>query len=405
MSRIHISIARSITLGVVALLALAIFLLQLRRDSIVNSLTDQNEAERWSYEGQRCGQVSIFFNESSQVKRDNIREFEYNLNKGMITAGLQGAGALPEDDNTVWASCFSAAGTLDVVRGNKKVTTLCYGVGGDFFQFHPMELLSGSYFDGNAVMKDYCVLDADLAWQLFGSNNIIGEQVMISGVPHFITGVIRRDNTKFAKAAGLTRPVIFTSFESLATYGTIDNTAISTASKSAATTASTSSGSDDDADEDEGSSGGGSDINENAGGITCYELVMPAPVKGYAGTFVQQTLSLDTDNVEVVNNSERFGNEALLSVIAGYGTRSMQVRSLTYPYWENAARGYEDICAMLLLMQIICALLIVLLVVIMIVRSYSRKKWTVESVTRGIGDKIYDVQAKIKGSREKWKYF
>ena len=42
------------------------------------------------------------------------------------------------------------------------------------------------------LMKDYCVIDEDAAWQLFGSNDVAGMTVYIGGVPHIVTGVIRR---------------------------------------------------------------------------------------------------------------------------------------------------------------------------------------------------------------------
>ena len=41
-------------------------------------------------------------------------------------------------------------------------------------------------------MQDYCIIDQDAAWQLFGSNNVAGMTVKIGGIPHIIAGVVER---------------------------------------------------------------------------------------------------------------------------------------------------------------------------------------------------------------------
>lgn len=400
------SLGHIVTIIVLVVLAVLVFLLQLQRNELATELPEQHHGERWSLSGTRSGQASVYFNESSGITRDKIREFDYKMNQGITRAGFQGSEALPEDDNTVWGSCYSAAGMLTVANGRRSVSTLAYGVGGDFFQFHPMELAGGYLFDGTAVMKDYVVLDENLAWQLFGSNDISGKTVEINGIPHLITGVVRVGTNRFYKAAGMNKTVIFTSFETLATYGTIDNTAITSAaasSKDASTDASSSKSKDSDSGNEV--VGVASDVAEGVGGITCYEVVMPSPVDGYVPSFVIETLGFDVENVEVMDNSSRFGNRHLLSVLGHYSTRSMQFKAVVYPYWENAARAVEDISALILVLQMICILIIVILLLIVIVQWYRHKKWTIESAWQGFKDWQYDVSANMKKQHEKWKYF
>lgn len=51
--------------------------------------------------------------------------------------------------------------------------------------FHPLKLITGSYFSGNDLMQDYCIIDQDAAWQLFGSNDVVGMTVYIGNVPPY----------------------------------------------------------------------------------------------------------------------------------------------------------------------------------------------------------------------------
>lgn len=60
----------------------------------------------------------------------------------------------------------------------------------------PWNCCPGSYFSGSDLMQDHIILDQDSAWQLFGSYDVEGMQVMIGNVPHIVSGVIRREEAK-----------------------------------------------------------------------------------------------------------------------------------------------------------------------------------------------------------------
>ena len=53
--------------------------------------------------------------------------------------------------------------------------------------------MSGSYFDGEDLYKDGVVIDENVAWQLFGSNNVAGMYVEINGVQYPVRGVVKSD--------------------------------------------------------------------------------------------------------------------------------------------------------------------------------------------------------------------
>ena len=392
----EVPIPRLIYIFVVLLLCLSIFLMNVLRDHIRSTIYDQLEGQRWS-DGIRCGQVSMFFSESYGVNLDKISEFEFNINKGLISDGYQDASANLQDGSAVWNDCYSAMGSIAVTRDKRTVNAVAIGVGGDFFQFHPMQLLSGNYFTGDAVMKDYVILDDDLAWQLFGSDNIIGETITLGGVPHYIAGVVKRDSGKYVKAAGLNFPTIYLSYESLATYGTIDSSVLATDGSLGSISEKKSTDDEDEA--------GNSDFNADSNGIICMEVVMPNPVDNYARNFVIEKLGLNTNIVEVVDNSARFDNTHLSKVITGFHLRGMQMKPLIYPYWENNARAFENIMALILVVQFVFAVVAFIMAAAFVVQSYRRRRWRVGDIVRKFLDWKYDIESGVKKHNAKWKYF
>lgn len=392
----NLRLKQIIYLIVILSLVLVIMALNVYKEQLMKKLYDQQSGQRWSDEI-RFGQVSIFAPQSAGLTKDKIAEYEYNINKGLIADGYQDASANKADGTALWDDCYSAMGSATVTKDRRSVDAVAVGIGGDFFQFHPMVLLSGNYIPGDSLMKDYVILDEELAWQLFGSNDIVGESVTIGGIPHYIAGVVKRDSGKYVKAAGLNFPTIYMSFESLATYGTVDSTVLAT--NGSLGTVDVSSSSDDEGE------AGSSDVNTEASGIICIEIVMPNPVENYAKNFVIDKLALNTKSVEVVDNTARYDNFKLLDIIRKFYLRSMQIKPVIYPYWENNARVYENIFCLVLLIQIVCAVVAFVMVAIAIVQSYRHKRWTVKGLVTKFLDWKYDMESNIAQHRKKWKYF
>lgn len=379
-----------------ALMIATIFILNAVKDHISDGIYDQNEGSRWSNDV-RCGQVTMIFSESAGISSDSIQEYEYNINKGLIADGYQEATASKQGGDAVWNDCYSAMGSITVTRDKRSVDAFAVGIGGDFFQFHPMKILSGNYINSDSLMTDLVMLDEDLAWQLFGSVDIVGMQVLIKGVPHYISGVVKRDSGKYVKEAGLNFPTIYLSYQSLATYGTIDSSVLATDTSIGSVNVKKK---DDDEDEN-----GESDLNTESKGIICMEVVMPNPVDNYAKSFLIKNLNLNTNIVEVVDNSARYHNKNLLDVIGSFSKRSMQIKPIIYPYWENNARAYENILAYMLLVQIIFAIVSFIMIAIIVVHSYRHRKWRAGEIWAGFLDWKYDMESRVKYHNDKWKHF
>ena len=370
---------------------------------LVNQLPEQLGADRWG-DDRRMSQVSLFFTEDQLIDTDFIKKMEFMLKGKMTEVGIvedndddeddsksseapviidtQPLGEKADqtdlttqetDDSRLYASCYSAQGIVDISFEKKtaeKVTAI--GTDGDFFLFHPLELVSGSYYLPDAIMKDQIVIDEDLAWQLFGSDDVVGEMVTIGSIPHYISGVVKREEGKLRKAAGQGVGIAYISYDSLCKYGIILSGRTSSVELS-----------------EDGSTA-------NIGGINCYEVVMPGPVDGIVAKIVKESAALDDKYVSVVDNTDRFSFFSLGEVILSYGTRSMWNQAIFFPYWENLARGYEDILATIMLFRIICRLIVVIILAIFVIHSYRNKKWTVRGVFNYLMEKKYDLEVERK---------
>ena len=63
---------------------------------------------------------------------------------------------------------------------------------------------------------------------------------------------------------------------------------------------------------------------------------------------------MDKSSYEIVENSSRFGLMNRFTVLRNFGIRSMNTKNIVFPYWENRARAYEDLAALLLILELLC---------------------------------------------------
>ena len=300
----------------------------------------QHLAERWSAEGGYT-QLSVFYAREGQPDPLQLKSFEYSLGEKFNTDGITS----PAESARLWVSAYSGSGEVQVTSDRATVSAAAVGVGGDFFLFHPFKLLCGSYFSGSDLMQDGIIIDEDAAWQLFGSSDVAGMTVTVGGVPHYVAGVIRREADWMDKKAGADKMTVYLSYDSLHRYGSTD-------------------------------------------GISCYELLLPNPVSGYGRQIVTERLGVGGETAVLVENSERYSVEALFKVLAEFGARSMQTVRIIWPGWENAARGWEDVLALILVFQSIC---VFILAVIAVIAFWAARK--------AIG-----VQWELRKAKNRWGY-
>lgn len=346
---------KRIVLGISGGISFLIFLVLLFAASHLggNQLT-QTMAERWSDDG-GASQVSCFFSVDSRITEDAIIEFEHT-----VDGALADASVLQESENPgarLWADAYSADGQVTLSTGKTSLTADAIGIGGDFFLFHPVKLLYGSYFSGNDLMQDYCVIDEDAAWQLFGSSDVAGMMVEIGGIPHIVVGVVERPSGRLAEAAGLDSTLVYVSYKTL------------------------------------------SELGRN-NGINHYEIVMPDPVTGFAVNFIREKLGSDEKETEVVENTSRYSFLKRLELLTQFGTRSMNGRAIIYPYWENIARGYEDILTLLTLFEMLFLIYPLGLGLVFFCIWWRHKGWTLKDVWHWLVDKAQRRMERLRESRK-----
>ena len=152
---------------------------------------------------------------------------------------------------------------------------------------------------------------------------------------------------------------------------------------------------------DSGSGGGSTPEAEPVGGINCIEILMPNPVDGFAKGLVLAQAGYDPADAKIVDNTVRFRNTALMKVIGEYGTRSMQLISIHYPYWENIARGLEEKLAFIFILECLLLAYPTLVLCAFVVSLYRNKTWTTAQLVKKVQDKIYDIQARRAEKKKK----
>lgn len=351
---------KKIVLGITGGISFLIFLILLFTTNYLGqSQLSQTAADRWSSK-KNASQVSCFFSVGSGITEDALIDFEHT-----VDSALADASVVQESENPgarLWADAYSADGTVNISSDKASITADAIGIGGDFFLFHPVQLLRGAYFSGNDLMYDKVIVDEDAAWQLFGSNDVVGMAVNIGGTPHYISGVIKREEGRFQEAAGLDKTLVYVSCETLEEFGKTQ-------------------------------------------GINSYEVVMPNPVKNFAYNSVKEKLGIDENHMWVVENSARFHLKGLLTVISEFGMRSMNARAIQYPYWENVARGWEDVLAVVLILQILFLLCPAVIVVSALILSWKRRQWTWKDVGRFLVEQKDRAADRFHSEKSKWKYF
>lgn len=324
---------KQMRITILAVISFFLFLiLQIISVYLKNSLDTQQMALRWD-DTKKSAQVSCFISENTEVTTKQLINLEH-----AVDAALADLSITTDNQNArLWADAYSARGEVTVESSKTSITSTAIGIGGDFFLFHPLQLLDGSYFSDEDLMQDYIVIDEDAAWQLFGSNDVEGMKVTIKGIPHTVRGVIKRGAGRMNDKAGNDKVTFYISYDSLSKYGT-------------------------------------------SKGINAYEIVMPNPISGFALSTIADKIGIEKENMQLVENSKRYSLPALLTVISEFGIRSMNQKAIVYPYWENVARGYEDILALMLLGKFIFLIIPIIVLIAYGIYRFKHRTWNMKSI-------------------------
>lgn len=294
---------------------------------LTDNLYDQQGAKRWSEEDDYA-QLSCFY--PVQETRD---EYSFiNMHYQLADELKKAAVSEEETEAKLFVDAYSVLGEVSMTTEHGSSTVNTYGVSDDFFLIHPVELLSGSYFDDEMIMGDGVILDELTAWELFGSYDVSGMPIEVNGVNSYVRGVVRQQKGHFYEAAGLYKSNCFMPFS------TFENLARKT------------------------------------GGYS-YEVIMPNRVSGFAKGIFETVVGVgEEEEKEVIENSSRFESDHMKEVIKSFGIRSMSQKGIIYPYWENVARAIEDICSILWLLKTIAAIVFIIFSIHVILKQWKKRK-------------------------------
>lgn len=312
------------------LLLLIICILTGMTGMLVGRQYSQMEAKRWSDGKIPYHQVSVFFASGSGINTERLLEVRNNIQRSLTDASYteQSVGG------RLWIDAYAAEAKQSVLKRTDmgeayKDNVPIMGVGGDFFQFHPLNLLSGSTFWPDEANTDLVVMEENLAWLLFGATDIAGKTIEISGKEFVIAGVYRAGNSREEKDVW-EEPYLYMHYDAF------------------------------------------KNLFEQEGMIS-YEAVLPNPVKGFSmqtikNAFGEEGESLTTKKEQMVSfkdkvyidNTERFRPLRLHKLLMAVPKLVMRTNQVSYPYWENTARMVEMQAAAMLWLREFCILLLLL---------------------------------------------
>lgn len=297
-------------------------------------LKTQSAADVWRGDSEdRFAQISAFLPTTETKTLDDIRSFRATLENEFVQNSMEA----PEG-GSLYTDAYSGRTSLSVSgKSPGSVTVTAIGVGGDYFLFHPLQLLSGGYVSDEDYMADRVVLDAQTAFNLFGSSDVAGMEVTINGKTFPIAGVVKSEDD-FATAAALDAGAGASSAP----------TGVQSASKAMIYMSYAA-------------------LNAMAElPIDCYEIVLPDPVSGFAKKLMTEKFPIGSG--AIVQNTGRFSVSGLISVIGAFGKRAMTTNGVIYPYWENAARMAESYAALYLLLGTLLAIMPAVCLTIVLVK-------------------------------------
>ncbi|MBQ5337211.1 MAG: ABC transporter permease [Oscillospiraceae bacterium] len=319
--------------------------------SVSRSLDDQNMAERWKGGELDYAQVSVFYPQSkspySETDAENLRN--------TISEKLKEGAFRPENEGAeIWKDAYSSVISVSSVSrydestGKTETAGSDYsvaGVGGSFFEFHPLRLINGNYIYESELDNHRAVLDRQAAWDMFSSFEITGMKFILNGVEFEVAGVADPGENRDIKKAYPAAPMIYIHYSALEEAG-LDTSLLS------------------------------------------YEAVIPDPVTNYARNITLEHFGINTMtenetdeapekklDVVIVQNTDRYSVSKLWKGLREFRLIAVSDRSIAYPYWENAARMTSVTMEILFLSALVLSLFLFILCVSEICRLYANRKW------------------------------
>lgn len=324
--------------------------------AIIQTLTDQQAAQRWQTEGKPYAQTTIFLEEQDGFHQENLSEMYLNVENALT------AGGVPSTEYPwLYAASCTMDGTVSTVNGTEaSVDVELTLISGDYFRIHEMKLYSGWYMDKDDVMHDQIVLDRQTAWDLFYSENVAGQYVYLNGCSYIVAAVADLPEGKYNEMAG----------------GKTQRAWIMADSPG---------------------------ITQEGLCFTTIEMVLPQPIDQFAATTIKSALAgFIPDSTLALDNTGRFSLVRRWEVLRTLTTRGIAEGRVFYPYFENAARLAENQLAVRLIPEAILVLIPAVSLLVLLLYLNSRRTWGLHSIRDAVENAIdrrnaRNYEAKLRG--------
>ena len=356
------------------LLIVSVLLIRFFQSEREERMYSQQAGERWGTEDVECAEVSAFFAESKKTTVEEISGIRNDIMKKLYDDTY-----IDEREGVThrsWIDAYSAVNQFEVSRNDRSLLANVYGVSDDFFQIHPIPLKSGGYLNPVKTMTEesdgedpyQIILDENVAWNIFGGNDVAGMKVWMGGRVFTVMGVVSAAETKTEEMAYGNYDAVYVPYAAFSKMGVEDYP------------------------------------------ITCYEAVMPNPIPNYAfNTLAEacdvvemtdaekenQRSSLFFGDTEILDNTNRFSIPALYKYIKSKKYMTMRTDSVTYPYWENVARFEVERASRVLILCCILLILPIVTVIGTIIWLYTKRGVVFNSRNK---EKIVDFLGEFAGA-------
>ncbi|NLW88762.1 MAG: ABC transporter permease [Clostridiaceae bacterium] len=340
---------------------------------------DQYAAERWGAETkihyrqvsvigrgqpQPYGAPDLFIDAETSMNKSTVIEIRTTLENFITSSGNEKTEADKQDterSGRIWADAYYAEARASIrVTKNGEETGVgteadLIGVAGSYYLFHPRRILEGSFLSEEIIDRQSVVLNEQLAWLLFRSNQIQDESVMIGSRIYTVVGVVREPDAKTDRAAGFDRPCAYIYFDELAFLSKPESNSYGNEFESEYPSAPIVADS------------------QNLS-ILCYEAVLPDPIDGIALNDLKsslQTYSPSEENFAFINHTGRFGLLRIIGELFPIGGEIPSLSNFSYPPGELSAQMTERIIRVWWVVFFTCLVLFIisLLAVVLTLRK------------------------------------
>ena len=297
--------------GIAALImagaALVCGILELCVAGMRNDLDYLRTGERWSAGGERYAVIGMYTQQDAGISPEQADGWVRSIDAKLLEASVT-----PSEGGRSWTWCCGSDVTLPVTGTKSTVNAKVMAVAGDFFLFHQLAFRYGGGFMNDNSNPMGIVLDRDLAWRVYGAENIVGMTVSVMGEEYIVVGITDRESSSepYKKAYGDT-PRMYMSYAGYTKVG--------------------------------------------SGNITFFEAALPNSVRGFAMNIFSGAVAVNEDNSSVIEATDRFSLKHRYDNMKELAYAWVSINKIEFPYWENEARVYDYRAAVMMLFEVAMA--------------------------------------------------